>query len=257
MSTLPRPLGCPSRDDLSAVLDGCVPEEVAVHGENCVACQRDLAFLHRIDRAVRSRLAPPKGLADRIRKRVGEAAAVAAPEVSRWWLSPVMRLAAAVVITAAAIAVLVRLLDRGVLSGQTVVENGAVPGGHPSAIKQVSSGSAKNSTEVSSSRGPQSLPRVVRHVWTVVGNAAGERDRLQAMLPAGAYDVDLADGNTVFTVRLKDRDLQTLVDRLAADSKWQLASPELPQPRQPGSVAISGRDVRYSLVLVDSGTAGQ
>ena len=69
--------------------------------------------------------------------------------------------------------------------------------------------------------------------------------------------MDVTDGNTVFTVRLTDKNLQALVDRLAEDSKWQLASPELPQPRQPGSVALTGRNVRYSLVLVDSSASGR
>lgn len=258
MSTSPRPPGCLSSDDLSAAADGVVPEELAVHLEVCATCQRDLATLRRIDQAICSQLAPPPGLAERIRQRVNEAPAVAPAAPLRWWLSPLLRLAAAVVITAAAIAVLTRLLKSGTVPGDNVVvEKELVPGAAVPAFETVSSEAHRRSPEVSGSEQvPQSLPRVVRHVWTV-GNAAGERERLQTLLPKGSYEVGTADGNTVFTVSLTDRDLQTLVDRLADDSNWQLASPELPQPRRPGSVALTGRDVRYRLVLVESGAAAQ
>lgn len=254
MSTSPRPPGCPGSDDLSAAVDGSLPEELALHLETCVACQRDLATLRRIDRAVRARLAPPEGLSERIRQRVRESASVASSATAGWWLSPVVRLAAAVVITAAAVAVLTRLLQSGTAPGDNlVIEQEALPGTGAPTFKTVSTDPNGSAAEVAAgARTPRSLPGAVRHVWTV-GNAAEKRDRLQAMLPKGSYDVGTADGNLVFTVRLTDRELQTLVDRLAADSAWQLASPELPQPRKPGSVALTGHDVRYSLVLVDSG----
>jgi hypothetical protein len=257
MSTSSRLPGCPSSADLSAAVDGSVPEELAVHVESCPACQRDLAVLHRLDRAIRSQLAPPAGLAERIRQRVHEAATATPVAPPRWWLSPVLRLAAAVVITAAAIAVLVHVLNRGAASDPMVVKGNALPGDPLSVNEHVGSGLNRNSSEGRGDRTvPANLPDMVKHVWAV-GDAAGERSRVQALLPQGAYEVATTDGNTVFTVRLTDRDLQKLVDRLAADSKWQLASHELPQPRQPDSVALTGRNVRYSLVLVDNSVSRQ
>jgi len=258
MNTSPRSPGCLSSDDLSAAADGAVPEELAVHLQGCAACQRDLATLQRIDRVLRAQLAPPPGLSERIRQRVSEATA-AEPVASRhWWLSPVLRLAAAVVISAAAVAIMARLLTGGTAPGDNlVVEKGAVAGAPAPLFETVSSGPNGSRQEGSGSdQVPQDLPRLVRHVWTV-GNAAGERDRLQALLPKGSYEVSTVDGNTVFTVQMTDRGLQALVDRLADDSKWQLASPELPQPRKPGRVALTGRDVRYSLVLVESGAVAR
>lgn len=255
MSTSPRPSACPGSDDLSAAVDGSVPEEIAVHLETCAQCQRDLATLRRLDAVLRAHLAPPPGLADRIRQRVHEAAAATPPVVAaRWWLSPLLRLAAAVVITAAAVAFLARLLKSGAGPGEnTIVETKTFPNAPEPTIRRVSADPRRAPVQADGSvRAPQNLPRAIRHVWTV-GNAADQRDRLQAMLPKGSYEVGTAEGNTVFTVRLTDRDLQTLVDRLAADSTWQLASPDLPQPRKPGSVALTGHDVHYSLVLVESG----
>lgn len=255
MSTLPRPTGCPSSADLSNAADGSIPEELAVHLEVCVACQRDLATLHRIDRAVRSRLVPPAGLAGRIRQRVHESASAAPAVLPQWWLSPVLRLAAAVAVTAAAIAVLVHLLNRGVAVEPEVVKQEAFPGSPTPTNERVTTDKNGDNPEGSGGqRVPAILPDMVKHVWTV-GNVAGERESLQALLPKGAYDVATADGNTVFTVRLTDRDLQTLVDRLAEKSTWQLASHALPQPRQPESVALTGRNLRYRLVLVDNGVS--
>jgi hypothetical protein len=254
MSTSPRSPGCPSSDDLSAAADGSVPEEIAVHLESCLPCQRDLATLHRIDRAVRSRLTPPAGLAERIRQRINAAESSVAPAVlPRWWLSPVLRLAAAVVITAASIAVLVHMLNNGATPSGTVVENDVLPGSPAPLTEPVSDGPLRDTTEVSGGRRvAQSLPRLVRHVWTV-SDSAREGERLRTLLPKGSYAMDVADGNTVFNVKLTDRDLLKLVDRLASDGTWQLASPDLPQPGQPSSVALTGRNLRYNLVLVNNG----
>jgi len=253
MSTLSRPEGCPSSDDLSAAVDGFIPEEIAVHVESCTACQNHLATLRRLDVAVRRRLVPPVGLAERIRQRVSEAAGADHLARKRWWLVPTLRLAAALAVTAAAVAILVQVLQRSSGPSPTLAERGAVQPPLPPVTETVAVGPREGDTVPQRPRdgAPQALPRRVRHVWAV-NNVDGEKSCLQSLLPKGAYEVAVADGNTVYTVRLKDRDLQALVDQLA-ERKWQLASSELPQPRRPGSVTLTGRDVRYSLVLVDTG----
>jgi hypothetical protein len=262
MNVSPARQGCPNSDDLSAVIDGVLPEELAVHVDSCPACRRQVQALRLIDAAIRRRLLPPEGLAERVRARVKESRAQAGPSPSAWWISPALRLAAALVVTAAALAVLIHVLERTAVPAVAVGPGGtpeaapvgAVPasGGAGSPVRLVGgpSGRGVGGDGAAGAVSPSSLPGRVHHVWAVA-NVDDERDYLASILPEGSYEVSgQEDGTTLYTITLADRDLQTLVDRLY-EHKWALVSHELPQPKRPGSVALRGRSVRYSLELVD------
>lgn len=265
MSSVAGPQGCPSSDDLSAVVDGLAPEEITVHIESCSRCQRQVAALRRLDLAIRRQMAPPAGLAARIRQGVRDGSVTAPLAMPRWWMSPVLRLAAAVAVTAAAIAVLVNVLggggtaptermastaptatDRATVRPPVTPAPGALLQGPELRLARAGGGALPGAG--AGSELPQSLPRMVRHVWTVP-DAAGERGHLKSLLPKGSYEVGEEGGNTVFTVVLPDQDMQKLVDGLAA-RRWQLVSPDMPQPQRQASVVWTGQDVRYSIVMV-------
>lgn len=266
MSSAPGPQGCPGSDDLSAAVDGLAPEEIAVHIESCSRCQRHVEALRRIDVAVRRRMTPPEGLSARIRQAVKDGAARETTEMPRWWMSPVLRLAAAVAVTAAAIGVLVNVLGDRSASKVTVAEKATpvpatvavqdtpkpvpTPGAlvDANALRLARAGGGGVPGDAAGGELPQGLPRMVRHVWTVA-DTSGEIGHLKGLLPKGSYDVGSEDGNTVFTVVLPDRDLQKLVDALAA-RRWQLVSPDMPQPQKQSRLVLTGQDVRYSLVMV-------
>jgi hypothetical protein len=264
MSSAPVPQACPSSEHLSAVVDGVIPEELAIHLESCGRCQRQTQALRLIDAAIRRRMAPPAGLAERVRARVRESLAEEHGVPAGWWVSPVLRIAAALVVTAAALAVVVHALNRGAQSGVTVavgpvvapaVGSGSIPAPAlaDSTVELVAREVRAGGESVRTANSPRSLPGAVEHVWSVA-NAEGERSYLASILPRGSYEVSRSDeGNTVFTMMLADRDLQDLVDRLY-EHKWELVSHELPQPKERGSVALRGQPVRYSLVLVNAGT---
>lgn len=269
MSSSPTRQGCPSSDDLSGFVDGSAAEELAIHIESCATCQRQVEAFRHIDQAIRRRLAPPAGLAERIRQRVRSDVEECPRGVQLgWWLSPALRLAAALVVTAAALAVLVHLLDRMGTSGTgaPTLANGSdagelrpdasVPGGvlgAEAAVKfvRVPDGRPRES-RTQGAAVPCVLPSRVRQVWSV-GDADGECRYLASILAPGSYEVSRQeDGNTVLTAQLSDKQVQDLVDRLY-DRKWSLVSSDLPQPKRRESVSFDGRRVDYSIVLVPVG----
>lgn len=269
MSSSPTRQGCPSSDDLSSFVDGSAAEELAIHIELCAACQRQVEAFRRIDQAIRRRLAPPAGLSERIRQRVRSDVEERPRGVTvGWWLSPALRLAAALVVTAAALAVLVHLLDRmgtsgpgapalasGGLAGE-LRPDASVPGGvqgAEAAVKFVRAPDGRpRDSRTQEAAVPCALPSRVRHVWSV-GDADGERRYLASLLEPGSYKVSRQeDGNTVLTAQLSDQQVQDLVDRLY-DRKWSLVSSDLPQPKRRESVSFAGRRVDYSVVLVPGG----
>jgi len=257
--------GCPSSDDLSAFVDGTTPEELAIHIESCGRCQRQVKALRLIDAVIHRRLAPPDGLAVRVRARVRDQAGREPSAAAGWWVSPVLRLAAVLMVTTAALAVLVHVLNQRSNSMPTVAAQAGV--GAPEVVQAAPAAGLGSDPEVEYVKGtmrpastdrrgraagtPSDLPAEVRHVWTVA-DADGERAYLTSLLPQGAYEVSSQeDGNTVFTVVLPDRELQKLVDRLH-DHRWQLASYQLPQPGSGSTVALRGQAVRYILTLVNA-----
>ena len=263
MSDAPRPQGCPSIDDLSAAADGFLPEEISLHLDVCPVCQQSLQHLRRFDRAVQQRLTPPPGLAERVRQHVHAHAAERLVLVPRWSISPVLRLAAALAASAAAIAILVHVLGDGPAAAPTMagipVGAGAalVPTQDPAlAPRPITDGNvelagvqSKGSSLAHSAPDLRlSIPSQVRHVWTVPASAE-EATHLRGFLPKGSYHVDVQDGNTVFAVRLPDRDLQKLVDHLY-ERKWQLVSAGVPQPQNGANLVLTGQTVRYDLVMV-------
>ncbi|NLF19469.1 MAG: hypothetical protein GX595_19755 [Lentisphaerae bacterium] len=228
-----------------------------------------------MDAALRRHMAPPAGLSDRVRADVRQSVSTAEPlPMPRWWASPALRLAAAVAVTAAAIAVMMAVLsDRRdgspalaavgaateaapsavaappalpATDAATTAPSGSVLGGHSLRLARAGGNGALGGT--AGAELPQGLPRVVRHVWTV-RDAEGAVGQLKGLLPQGRYDISVQDGNTLCSVVLPDRDLLKLVDGLAAQ-QWQLVSPDMPQPQRHAGVALSGRDVRYNMVMV-------
>jgi hypothetical protein len=260
---------CPGSDDLSAVVDGQAAEEISVHTDSCAACRGQVQALRRLDAAIRRRMGPPSGLSERIKQAVRDGASREVLEMPRWWMSPALRLAAAVAVTAAAIAVLVNVLGEHpnglteTFAATTPAEAGGaglpptrsavLPRGPliegpvlvPASVGNGSVGSGSGAGDES----PQSLPQRVRHVWTV-NDASESASYLKTALPHGSYEVGNEDGNTRFSIVLSDRDLQKLVDGLAAH-RWQLVRPDLPQPQKQASVVLTGQQVRYTLVMVE------
>lgn len=268
MRLSPSEQGCPNSDDISAFVDGVTPEELAIHMESCAGCRGQIKVLRRIDAAIRRRLTPPAGLAERIRARVREEARREPSTLAGWWVSPVLRLAAVLVVSAAALAVLVHVLNRGVGSAAPTLAQDSGPvapqellpardtGTGVPAVDYAGRNPAGSGPDRRRAERPSVLPAEVQHVWTVA-DAVGGRNYLTGLLPRGSYEVRTQeDGNTLFTMVLPDRDLQALVDRLY-DHQWELASSVLPQPGKRASVDLRGQAVRYRLVLVNAGTPTQ
>ena len=97
---------------------------------------------------------------------------------------------------------------------------------------------------------PVPLPVRVHHVW-VVKDYARSRDFFLKNLPArtSCTQTSTASDSASVEVILQDRQLQELIDRLAA-SGWSLLSPGLPQPGQSQQLQATGRTVCYAVDFV-------
>ncbi|MBN2452294.1 MAG: hypothetical protein JXR77_18050 [Lentisphaeria bacterium] len=251
---------CPDAEQISACVDGRGSPEAREHLLDCPQCRQTAEAYRLLDTLVRKRLAPPHDLAQRIRNGVARAAAQRPVPQQAWFLLPGVRLAAAVALTLGALTVLIVALrpntPEATLAVAPPLERPATVHPPVSAIPdpantmtRVDVGNLRpaRETQVVGSGLARALPAEFRHVWNVE-DVDGSARLLQGIV--GERDVieGVEQGNRTFTMVLPDRDVQQLVDRLAAE-RWELLSPEGAQPRKGANVAFSGRKVTYRLVL--------
>ena len=97
-----------------------------------------------------------------------------------------------------------------------------------------------------------SIPRDVTHVW-ISGEANGAKGLNLLSDNAGLFkEVNTASegGITTWEIQCSDENLQRVADSLYAKAGWELLSPTYPQPGEGDSVAFSGKNVNYTLKLI-------
>lgn len=243
--------GCPSFDSISAYLDGEAEANETAHIESCQHCQRILASLRTLDEVVTRSCQPPEGLSARILAACSADREAASPTIIPFWGRPLIRYAAAIVITFG-LAFAVKSMVNGTnpaddspASGPMFAEVGGGdvdPGSNPidPAMTRVVSAESGNSAPVTR------LPVVKRVVSSQVNHIWGGRnlDRVEkdlaAQLPEGAkWGLTRDNAGISVQASLTDEQLQKLINGIHAQG-YDLFSPELPQPNQEERVEFMG-----------------
>lgn len=284
---------CPNVEDLGLMLDGEKADHIRAHFEICPVCKREVEVYERLDRAVRSALTPPTGLADRIKLACDREAAKERPLVM-WPVMPVSRIAAAAGF-AVAVGLAGVLLWRGgpqtdtVLTASTgktapavtvaaapaVSPTPVLPAPAPATVEAPAGTPVFESHDAAMSFAsapvsgleiqPVGIGATVAAATMamplpnrvrhvwVVKDAATTAALIRSGLPPDAVTEKSEDGQTTIQVSLPDASLQRLVDALAG-AGCHLVSPDLPQPGKYNHTLIQNRPVLYKAELVPAST---
>ncbi len=277
---IPDTVACPSPEELSALHDGNGLPDVAGHAAACAACRKLLADYGVIDAMVARAVNPPADLTARIKAACRAESLRQRKPMAMWPRHYGWRLAAAAAACAAVAGLLVFFSgesgQRGIRTARAALppELGTTPAGDAAArVNLTDKIGAVHAPELSgrpaagasnygerlravgldaAGNGVVTLPNVgdaVQHVW-VVRNSALATNILRRNLPRHAVLTDVsANGRTLYRIVVIDRDMQALVDRLAA-AGFSLVSPSLPQPGANQALGVFGKPVAYTVELV-------
>jgi len=261
---------CPSPEELSAWVDGYGDPASREHADSCPECQGKLQTYQRLDGAVRAALLPPEGLAERIKLACRELPDKPPAPIPIWRTA--LRCAAGVAFASVLIGGLTVLLKRQDQQGQAArlderqeAQAQAARGeerpeagdavasdaaADPIRPRDVAKAAAGQGGDGAGHRQYHLAPSRVLHVW-VVDDLAESRRRFVASLPEDSSHTEAAgvEDGAAYQVLLPDRELQELVDKLAA-SGWSLVSPGFPQPGRGAELMGTGRVVRYDVHFV-------
>jgi hypothetical protein len=263
---------CPSKQAISELVDGSERAEVVAHLEHCGDCRGVKNAYLRITDAARTVVTPGPDLSERIKAacaRLPESGS-AAPKIL-WFQRPLVRIAAAVAVSASLVTLLGIAVgrlggERPVAATENQQETGTVVAttgedvlGVPAVSGEVEPADvqkvtvpgipAQDSVPQTSNKVVVQLPGRVRHVWAV-GDVDASEQYLKSILEDAQYSMShIETGRTAFEIQLRDAELQKLVNSLA-ERKWSLVSSGLPQPREANEVNFLGRKVTYNLELV-------
>lgn len=269
------PDNCPSQLDLSSYTDREGAEHVAPHLEACPSCKTVVAFYSNINDVVKKNIAPADGLAERVKcacRREREAA-----ERRRHFQLVFWRAAAVAAMVIAAVAIYVTVVT-GPKPAETVTTP-ALAAAEPPATASEAPGAAAvakapvpdtdedapagtalvpedlanvgtGSGEFGTAASVHIAPNRVRHVW-VVKDLDYSTKLFCSLIPSQAkWKQDGSpDECASYQVALSDKELQSLVDNLAAVG-FSLVSPSFPQPGEKRKLLASGRTVIYDVDLV-------
>ena len=255
---------CPPFDDISAYLDGESSAETSNHVESCDACQRLLQSLRAVGGAVAKASQPPADLAQRILAACQEDSGEREPVP--FWGRPLLRYAAALVLTAAlALAVRTAIGRSGTddgPGGMTVAEGQAGNVQYPNGSRQpggavdngedlvkVTASKKAGAGSLGATTGTRVLAGGIKHVWSVPA-IDGVAPVLESQLGRADWTVAHQEQRRM-TVRVTvtDERLQKLVQSMY-NTGWKLFSDDLPQPNEAAKVKFSGRRVLYQADFV-------
>jgi len=275
---------CPSIEELEDLLYAREENSSSRHLENCLECRRKAEGLRRVDALLKLHMAPPEGLAERIKAAVhsGKKPVV---QPFHWWNARLWRSAAAAA-SISIIAMAAALLLRGnafkgshgayaanveallpaeeyilsdSLDKQEDTEDMKISLGYPETpYRAVNNGGVpmgENTGDLASkhfSQAKNTVPATVRHVWSVK-NLPDAMNFITNIAIVNhkvlQWENDDVTKQKSPVISLSDRELQNLVDKLNAN-RWALLKPDLPQPGAADRVDFSGKTVLYKLCLV-------
>lgn len=280
---------CPSDEVLEDFYCFHEDKDVENHVENCRKCRERLASFSKIDEMVSDLIAPPDGLADRIKAAVhnGDAESIAP---FPWWRNKIwstLASAAAVLVIVFSIAVSLApeqsqsnsentIATAKNNSTNTISDSGNFQVSHQtksikpenkdlpktlalqtvlpdnySRTRLVGINEKKHLSPPSQIDLEYSIPAKVRHVWTV-NNVESAKNLLTQYAKLNGKIIDKSNqhnGKNDVVMVLTDTELQDLVDKLFQE-KWSLLSPDLPQPNKKDKMRFFNKPVEYTLNIV-------